>query len=76
MSGEPENLLLEYMRRFDRRLTDMDAKIDRVLDDVHMLKVRMTAVEENLVGVQRRLDRIEERLERVERRGGLIDAAH
>jgi septation ring formation regulator EzrA len=74
--SEPDNLLLEYMRRFDRRLTEMDTKIDRVLDDVHMLKVRMTAVEENLVGIQRRIDRVEERLERIERRVGLIDAAH
>jgi predicted nucleic acid-binding Zn-ribbon protein len=76
MSGEPENLVLEYLRRFDRRLADMDAKIDRILDDVHMLKVRMTAVEENLVGVQRRIDRVEERLERVERRVGLVEAPH
>ena len=74
--SKPDNLLLEYMRRFDRRLSEIDAKMDRVLDDVHMLKVRMTPVEENLVGIQRRVDRVEERLERIDRRVGLIDAAH
>ena len=74
MAEETDSLLLEYMRRFDRRLTDFDMKLDRVLDDVHGLKVRMTAVEENLAGVQRRIDRTEERLERIERRLDLVDS--
>ena len=54
----------------------MDAKLDRVIDDVQDLKVRMTAVEEALVGVHRRLDRLEVRVERIERRLDLVDAAH
>ncbi len=41
MSGEPDNLVLQYLRR-------MDAKIDRIVDDVQNLKVRMTAVEEGM----------------------------
>ena len=69
MVDEPENLILALLRR-------MDAKLDRVIDDVQDLKVRMTAVEEALVGVHRRLDRLEVRVERIERRLDLVDAAH
>jgi archaellum component FlaC len=53
----------------------VDSKLDRVIDDVQDLKVRMTAVEEGLAGVNRRLDRIEIRVERVERRLDLVGAA-
>jgi len=69
MTDEPDNLILALLRR-------MDAKLDRVIDDVHDLKVRMTGVEEGLAGVNRRLDRLEVRLDRVERRLDLVDAAH
>ncbi len=69
MVDEQENVILALLRR-------MDAKLDRVIDDVQDLKVRMTAVEEALVGVHRRLDRLEVRVERIERRLDLVDAAH
>jgi predicted nucleic acid-binding Zn-ribbon protein len=67
MAEAPENILLEYMRRFDR-------KIDALGDDMRDLKVRMTSVETGLAGVQRRIDRVEERLERIGRRLNLADA--
>jgi hypothetical protein len=73
MPDEPDNIILEYPRRFDRRLSDFEVKLDRMHDDLRDLKIRMTSVEDNLVGVQRRPDRFEERFERVERRLGLID---
>lgn len=74
MAKEPENIVLEYLCRFDRRLADFDTKLDRLHDDVRDLKIRMTLVEENLAGVQRRLDRLEERVERIERRLDLVDS--
>jgi cob(I)alamin adenosyltransferase len=61
MAEEPDNLVLAMLRK-------MDAKLDRVIDDLHDVKVRMTAVEEGLNVVQRRIDRLEDRVERVERR--------
>ena len=76
MADEPDSLVLEYLRRFDRRMSEFDLKLDRIHDDVRDLKIRMTSVEENLVGVQRRLDRIEDRIDRIERRLGLVDSAH
>jgi predicted nucleic acid-binding Zn-ribbon protein len=66
MVDEPDNIVLMYLRR-------MDEKLDRLLDDVRDLKVRMTAVEEGVAGVNRRLDRLEVRVDRIERRLELTD---
>jgi hypothetical protein len=44
MSEEPENILLVYLRR-------IDAKIDRLLDDVADLKRRMTSVENQVASL-------------------------
>jgi hypothetical protein len=66
MADEPENILLQHMRRFDE-------KLDRVVDEMLDVKVRLTAVEEGLAGINRRLDRLEMRVERIERRLDLVD---
>ena len=52
MTDGPDNLILQFLRR-------IDAKVDRLAEVVHDIKVRLTAVEEGLVGVQRRIDRLE-----------------
>ena len=64
--AEPDNIVLTYLRRIDE-------KVDRVIDDMRDVKVRLTAVEEAIVGVNRRVDRIEARLDRIERRLNLVD---
>ncbi len=76
MAEQPDNLILVYLRR-------MDAKLDRVIDDVSDLKVRMTNVEEQLAkvelsiaGVNRRIDRVEVRLDHIERRLELSEQPH
>lgn len=69
MANEPDNILLQYMRRFDE-------KLDRVVDEMLDIKIRLTAVEEGLAGVNRRLDRLELRIERIERRLDLVDQPH
>ena len=69
MSDMPDNLVLVMLRR-------MDAKLDRGLEELHDIKVRLTAVEENMAGVHRRLDRLDERFQRVERRLDLTEATH
>ena len=80
MADEPENLILVYLRR-------IDAKLDRVIDDVQDLKHRVTSLElstarlssdigglrADYAGLQVRVDRIETRLERIERRLDLQD---
>lgn len=64
---EPDNILLTYLRRIDE-------KVDRIIEDVRDLKVRVTALEEAVVGTHRRIDRVEARLDRIERRLDLADA--
>ena len=68
MITEPENRVLEMLRR-------LDAKMDRVIDDIADLKRRVTALEEGqaalaqgLAGVNRWLDRLEARVDRIEHR--------
>ncbi len=68
MADEPDSLVLNILRR-------IDGKMDRVIDDVHDLKVRMSSVAEGLAGVNRRLDRMDLRVDRIERRLELTDAA-
>jgi archaellum component FlaC len=67
MSEGIESLTLAMLRR-------IDTKLDRVIDDLADLKVRMTSTEEGLAGVNRRLDRVETRLDRIERRFDLAEA--
>ena len=67
MSDKSDILIVALLRR-------VDAKLDRVTDDVHDLKVRVTSLEANAATVNRRLDRIEDRLDRIERRLDAVDA--
>lgn len=60
VTDDLENLVALYLRR-------LDGKIDRVLDDIRDLKVRMTAVEGALIGVNRRMDQIEDRVDPIEK---------
>lgn len=83
MSDEPENLVLVYLRR-------IDAKLDRVIDEVQDLKSRVSALEHGQArlrqdvaelytaypGIQVRLDHIESRLDRIEHRLNLREDAH
>jgi archaellum component FlaC len=69
MADEPENIVLIMLRKIDQRT-------ERMADDLQDLKLRMTAVEEGLAGVNRRLDRLEVRVERIEKRLELSDATH
>jgi archaellum component FlaC len=64
--SEPDNFTLVLSRR-------MDEKLDRICDEMRDIKVRVTAVEGDLGGVQRRIDRIDKRLERIEKRLDLVD---
>ena len=61
----PDSLVLRILR-------DLSRKVDRLIDDVHDVKVRFTALEtyvnSNLGVINSRLDRIETHLDRIERR--------
>jgi len=69
MTDEPDNIVLAPLRKIDQRT-------ERMADDLQDVKVRVTAMEEGLAGVNRRLDRLEIRVDRIERRLELTDASH
>jgi hypothetical protein len=69
MMPEPGKLVLVDPRRSDE-------KVDRMIDDVHDIKFRVTNFEEGQAGIQRRLDRVEARLDRIERRLDLVELPH
>jgi hypothetical protein len=60
MMPEPGKLVLVDPRRSDE-------KVERMINDVHDIKFRVTNLEEGQAGIQRRLDRVEARLDRIER---------
>ena len=64
--AEPDNLVLQYLRRIDER-------VSKTAEDVADLKVRVTNIEEGMAVINRRIDRIEQRLDRSERRLDLVD---
>ena len=76
MADEPESLVLQLLRK-------LDAKVDRIVEDVADLKLRMTQVEErfasmevSMAGIQRRIDRVEQRLDRIEKRLDMADSPY
>jgi hypothetical protein len=68
MAEEPQNLVLEYLRRIDR-------KVDGLVEDFRLFNVRVVATESQVAGLHisdvqqnSEIDRIKARLDRVERR--------
>lgn len=58
---------MTYLRR-------MDGKLDRLVEDMRDLKLRMTGTAEGVAGIHRRLDRLEGGIERIERRLDIVEA--
>ncbi len=79
MAGEPEQLMLVYLRR-------LDAKVDAMALDIGDIKQRLTTLEigvANLAATEAshyanlasRVDRVETRLARIEKRLDLVEPA-
>ncbi len=74
MSDRPDNLVLHRLDLIFRQNNRVLEQLDRLVGDTRDLKLRMTAVEEGVTGVNRRLDRHEDRLDRIERRLEIVPA--
>ncbi len=73
MAEEPINIVLEHLRRIDR-------KVDGLSDDMRMVILRLRSIERHVGGFgisevnqNAEIDRIKERLQRMERRLELTD---
>lgn len=72
--SEVTDIVVPLLQQIQTRLTRIEGRLDRLVDDVQDLKVRVTHVEEGLAGANRRLDRLDMRAERIERRLELTEA--
>lgn len=70
---ESNDIVVPILQRMQSQMTDMNRKLDRVVDDTQLLKVRVTNIDESLVGIHRRIDGFDIRLDRIERRLGLAE---
>jgi hypothetical protein len=68
MSGDPENLVLTYLRR-------IDTKVDGLRADMIEVKQRIGFLEEQYASISRRVDRIGGDVERIKTRLDLVDAS-
>ena len=75
MSDDPADLTLVFLRR-------IDAKVDRVLEDLRDLRHRTASLERQVADIRtdinhltHRVDRFDHRLERIERRPDIADTA-
>jgi hypothetical protein len=66
MTEGPDNIVLQYLRH-------ISTQVDRLVEEMRDVKVRLTNLEENAAVVSRRLDRIENRLDRIDVRLGLAE---
>ena len=73
MVDAPDNLIFEYLRR-------LDTKLDRVIDVIGDLKIRMTAVEERMSRTDVAIANLEVSIagvnRRIERRLDLVELPH
>ena len=72
--SEPIDIIIPLLQRMQLLVTGIDRKLDTLVDDVQLPKVRVTGMEESLIGVHRRMDNFEIRLDRIERRLDLTEA--
>jgi len=71
--AEPVDIIVPLLQRMQLQMNGIDRKLDTVIDDVQLLQVRVTNIDESLVGIHRRMDNFDVRLDRIERRLGLAE---
>jgi hypothetical protein len=68
MSDQPENIVLIFLRR-------LDAKLDKLADDMLEVKERLGHLEGQYASISRRVDSLDIRLGRLERRLDIVPVA-
>ena len=73
MTDETGNLILEYMRRFEKTLADMRTDLYDMREAQQETNRRLSHLEEGQAIMNRRLDRLDERVTRIEKRLDLVE---
>ncbi len=74
MADEPVNLILEFVRRIDRRLENVETIAVDIRARLHSLEEQVALMRQDIVRIDHRMDRFDERLQRIEKRLELIEA--
>jgi tetrahydromethanopterin S-methyltransferase subunit G len=72
-TGQPDNLVLVYLRRIDARLDGVERKLDEVVARLSSLEHGFAGFHIDLAAVNQRLDSLDLRVSRIERRLDLVD---
>jgi hypothetical protein len=74
MADEPVDLILEFVRRIDRRLENVETVAVDIRAPLHSLEEQVALMRQDTVRIDHRMDRFDERLQRIEKRLELIEA--
>jgi hypothetical protein len=74
MSTEPENLVLEYLRRIDLRLGKVEERLGNVVERLASLEDQTAGLRRDFMRLVHRIDGFEGRLDRIDRRFDLTSA--
>ena len=73
MADEPVNLVLELVRRIDKRLENVEGVVLDTRSRLHSVEEQMALLRSDVVRIDHRMDRFDERMQRIERRLDLIE---
>lgn len=72
--SEVTDIVVPMLQNIQHQLGRLETDVSGVKDDMHLIKVWVTGLEENMAGMNRRMDNFEFRMERIERRLDLVEA--
>ena len=73
MTDETANLILEYLRKFERTLAEMRADMHDLREEMLAISRRLSNLEEGQALINQRLDRLDARVTRIGRRLDLVE---
>jgi hypothetical protein len=75
MGENVENVVLEYLRRLDKKVNALGEKVDALADDLRETRTVLSGVVQSLASQDAHMLRVEMRLGRIEKRLELHDPA-
>lgn len=73
MTDETANLILEYMRKFERALAEMRHDLHDMREELQSVNRRLSNLEAGQALMNRRVDRLDEPVTRIEKRLDLVE---
>ena len=74
MAEEPVNLVLEFVKRIDRRLENVETIVIDTRARLHSVEQQLVLLRQDVVRIDHRMDQFDARLQRIEKRLDPIEA--